>query len=103
MIRFRKHFEFQTDFLKVGGPSARKDESADQELQADETILWENFFDDESSGSDLQQTADPINEYGGFRKYNYKSHESLPRAARMRAKSPSESSESETDGLSSSR
>ena len=90
MIRYQKHFEFKTVFLKVSDLS-------------DETILWENFFDDESSGSDLQQTADPINEYGGFRKYNYKSHESLPRAARMRAKSPSESSESETDGLSSSR
>ena len=106
MIRLRKHFEFHTDFLKkVGGrsPSARKDESAEQELQEDETIIWENFFDGESSGSDLQQTAKPINEYGGFVKYSCIRRESLPRAARMRAKAPSESSESETDGGSSSR
>lgn len=89
--------------MKVGGPLARKDEKAGQELQGDETILWESFFDDESSGSDLQQTAKPNNEYGGFVKYSYKRHESLPRAARMRAKVPSESSESETDGGPSSR
>ncbi|CBY35584.1 unnamed protein product [Oikopleura dioica] len=70
-------------------PFANKDEKAvtDQETKTDEPTFWKDFLEIESSGSDTQQTAKPSNEYGGFVKYDNRRRRSLPRAARMRAKS----------------
>ena len=102
-----KHFELVTDFLKDCGPSGSKDTNANngakKESEADEAVFYKDFLNDESSGSDPQQPTEPVNEYGGFVRYNNTRRKSLPRAARMRAKRPRECSESETDGETSRR
>ena len=80
-----------------GGPAANKDRTEEQNREIDEIEEIDDEFyskaidilNDESFGTDPQQPAKPVNEYGGFVRSS-NTRRNPPRSARTRAKRPRE-------------